>query len=75
MFKKDIKKFLRLNKDYLKEKRAFTVSPEDSPLIKRLGKKIKHPMHEWYEGNLLKRVFIIRVFGFELSLFREVNNV
>ena len=34
-------------------------------------RRIKLPLHEWYGGKLLKRIFVIRKFGFELSLYKE----
>jgi len=74
MYKDILKKFLNSNKKFLNEKRVVDISPEyPSVLLERLSGKVKNPKYEW-SGNLLKRIFIIRVFGFELSLFKEVKN-
>jgi hypothetical protein len=71
--KKLIKKWLKSNIKFINNKNDFLVSQEDFPIIKRLGKN-NHLMHQWYQWNLLKKIFIIRVLGFELSLFKEVKN-
>ena len=55
-------------------KQTVEITPEDSAFEKITG-KVKNPDFEWYTGNLLKKVFIVRLFGFELSLYREVKNV
>ena len=65
--------FLMANQKFIKDEKIIELSPDGNSLTRKLGAKTA-ATYDWYFGSLLKKVFIIRLFGFELSLFRKVKN-